>query len=120
MDRFLEKKGIRLGVVRVRRTLRSSIGPRLARDTTSPNAKPHLHRSRIATVSPRTPTMEGELVESPRKRLKTDNAASPAGAAESTPAKEPADTQAVREAEVGITQFVSPENAGFSGIFKKR
>ncbi|RMJ28953.1 pseudouridine synthase [Aspergillus sp. HF37] len=64
--------------------------------------------------------MEGELVESPRKRLKTDNAASPAGAAESTPTKEPADAQAVREAEVGITQFVSPENAGFSGIFKKR
>lgn len=72
----------------------------------------------LSLVAP--PTMEGELVESPRKRLKTDNAASPAGAAESSPAKEPADIQAVREAEVGITQFVSPENAGFSGILKKR
>lgn len=72
----------------------------------------------LSLVAP--PTMEGELVESPRKRLKTDNAANPAGAAESTSAKEPADVQAVREAEVGITQFVSPENAGFSGILKKR
>ncbi|KAF7589308.1 hypothetical protein BBP40_004495 [Aspergillus hancockii] len=70
--------------------------------------------------------MEGaDIVESPRKRLKVDNApttedaslpqpdAAIAGISES-------DAQALKEAEVGITEFVSAENAGFAGILKKR
>ena len=65
--------------------------------------------------------MEDDPVESPRKRLKTENAPGPTlGPSEPTPTREPTDAQSARELEVGITQFVSPENKGFSGILKKR
>ncbi|PLB44590.1 pseudouridine synthase TruD/Pus7 [Aspergillus steynii IBT 23096] len=72
--------------------------------------------------------MEGaEPVESPRKRLKTDNASSseeavlPGAAAESAPAKiSESDAQAMKELEVGITHFVRADNEGFSGVLKKR
>jgi tRNA pseudouridine13 synthase len=30
------------------------------------------------------------------------------------------DAQALKEAEVGITEFVSADNVGFSGVLKKR
>ncbi|PYH97329.1 tRNA pseudouridine synthase D [Aspergillus ellipticus CBS 707.79] len=69
--------------------------------------------------------MEGaDIVESPRKRLKTDNApvtddgALPASNAETEPAKISSDE--ARELEVGITEYVSEANEGFSGILKKR
>jgi tRNA pseudouridine13 synthase len=68
-----------------------------------------------------------DLVESPRKRQKTSDAGPEEivvagdGAADipTTPAAAP-DAQAVKEVEVGITEFVSPDNEGFSGILKKR
>ncbi|KAF5866076.1 hypothetical protein ETB97_001154 [Aspergillus alliaceus] len=70
--------------------------------------------------------MEGaDLVESPRKRIKTDN--TPVTDEATLPpfdgavaAISESDAQALKEAEVGITEFVSPENAGFAGILKKR
>lgn len=43
--------------------------------------------------------------------------------AENLPTRNPAsteDTQRMKEAEVGITHFVSPDISGFSGILKKR
>ncbi|OJJ45778.1 hypothetical protein ASPZODRAFT_143660 [Penicilliopsis zonata CBS 506.65] len=59
--------------------------------------------------------------ESPRKRLKTDNVVDNDVVLETPPeAKVEEDSQARREAEVGITQFVSAEAVGFSGILKKR
>ncbi|KAA8651408.1 hypothetical protein EYZ11_009216 [Aspergillus tanneri] len=75
--------------------------------------------------------MEGvEVNESPRKRLKTssdspaDEAVLPAvdgAAAEADSAKiSESDAQASKEVEVGITQFVSAESEGFSGLLKKR
>lgn len=74
--------------------------------------------------------MEGvEPVESPRKRVKVDNESSTeeavlpgtGAAADSEPAKtSESDAQAMKELEVGITQFVSADNEGFSGILKKR
>lgn len=74
-----------------------------------------------------------ELPESPRKRQKTDNVdlqenallSMTDGAAE-RPAERSAGTvpseeaQALKELEVGITEFVSAKNEGFSGILKKR
>lgn len=72
--------------------------------------------------------MEGaDIVESPRKRLKTDNnsvtddAALPSSneaIAQSDAAKLSAEE--ARELEVGITEFVSGDNEGFYGILKKR
>ncbi|KAE8142517.1 pseudouridine synthase [Aspergillus pseudotamarii] len=70
--------------------------------------------------------MEGaDIVESPRKRLKVDNTSTTDEATLPPSAGAPAeiserDAQALKEAEVGITEFVSAENAGFSGILKKR
>ncbi|GAB1217941.1 hypothetical protein ATERTT37_007184 [Aspergillus terreus] len=74
--------------------------------------------------------MDGiDVVESPRKRLKTDNDSTDATIA---PPTQPAvqetasakisdgDAQALKEAEVGITEFVSADNEGFTGILKKR
>ncbi|KAE8355949.1 pseudouridine synthase [Aspergillus coremiiformis] len=62
--------------------------------------------------------MEGtDIVESPRKRLKVDN--TPATDDKVVTINE-GDAQALKEAEVGITEFVSAENAGFAGILKKR
>ncbi|KAI9932270.1 hypothetical protein ASPWEDRAFT_182910 [Aspergillus wentii DTO 134E9] len=69
--------------------------------------------------------MEGEIVESPRKRIKTDTAPStedavlPSGVAVAAPAPS-ADSQALKEIEVGITEFVSAENEGYAAILKKR
>ncbi|KAF9887395.1 hypothetical protein FE257_010250 [Aspergillus nanangensis] len=71
-----------------------------------------------------------DMAESPRKRIKTDNA--PTTDAEVAPPSEiPAqgteqaklsetDAQALKEVEVGITEFVSADNEGFTGILKKR
>ena len=67
-----------------------------------------------------------DIVESPRKRLKTDSAPSTEDAAlpsaEATPAKPSRvdDAQQVKEIEVGITEYVSSDNEGFAGILKKR
>lgn len=63
--------------------------------------------------------MGGDIAESPRKRLKTDNVSTEDAVPPSAPTNE-SDAQSLREAEVGITQFVSADNEGFSGIFKKR
>lgn len=71
-----------------------------------------------------------DVIESPRKRLKTDDApqgdvvvpetlASQTQSGE-TPAVLNEDAQALKEAEVGITEFVSSSTQGFSGILKKR
>lgn len=66
-----------------------------------------------------------EIVESPRKRQKTDDAGSIAisfggdGAADLPPAAI-ADAQTQKEIEVGITEFVSNDTEGFAGILKKR
>lgn len=61
-------------------------------------------------------------MESPRKRQKTD--AGPAGIVTSDGAADTptaiSDTQALKEAEVGITEFVSNDTEGFFGILKKR
>ncbi|RJE21787.1 pseudouridine synthase [Aspergillus sclerotialis] len=70
----------------------------------------------------------GDIVESPRKRIKTDNAlsttetvvSSDRAHTEPAPSNETEDAQLSKELEVGITQFVSSQNVGFSGIFKKR
>lgn len=66
-----------------------------------------------------------EIVESPRKRLKVDNAQAedndtivaevPAVESSSSPV-----TQATREVDVGITEFVSADIPGFEGVLKKR
>ncbi|KAL1860963.1 multisubstrate pseudouridine synthase 7 [Paecilomyces lecythidis] len=70
-----------------------------------------------------------DISESPRKRLKTDDppqgdvvpetSTSQAQSGE-TPAVLNEDAQALKEAEVGITEFVSSSTQGFSGILKKR
>lgn len=62
-----------------------------------------------------------EVIESPRKRLKTDNAS----LQETIVASEPAaasvpPTQGIKEAEVGILEFVSTDVPGFEGILKRR
>lgn len=71
--------------------------------------------------------MEGaDIVESPRKRIKTDNATGadesviPPSSAQPAAAEAEEDAQASKEMEVGITAFVSSENQGFAGILKKR
>lgn len=80
--------------------------------------------------------MDGEITtpESPRKRVKVADesvAASvpPVSSIEppsplpiSGPPKAPVseNVEALKEAEVGITEFASPEISGFSGVFKKR
>lgn len=66
-----------------------------------------------------------DIVESPRKRLKVDNAQTadndtivaevPAVESSSSPV-----TQATREVDVGITEFVSADIPGFEGVLKKR
>ncbi|KAJ5826637.1 hypothetical protein N7447_003400 [Penicillium robsamsonii] len=65
-----------------------------------------------------------DIVESPRKRQKTEDVASTEvaitldGATETSTAV--SDAQTLKEAEVGITEFVSNDTEGFSGILKKR
>jgi tRNA pseudouridine13 synthase len=66
-----------------------------------------------------------DIVESPRKRQKTEDAGSTEVAvavngATETPSTAVADAQALKEVEVGITEFVSNDTEGFSGILKKR
>lgn len=67
-----------------------------------------------------------DVVESPRKRLKTEDTPVSAGDAVLHPSTVPGlefsdgDAQTLKEAEVGITEFVSADNLGFSGILKKR
>jgi hypothetical protein len=82
----------------------------------------------------RISTMEGaDIVESPRKRLKTEDTADTADLDDAVlpPSTVPAleaesaklsdgDAQALKEVEVGITEFVSADNVGFSGVLKKR
>jgi tRNA pseudouridine13 synthase len=60
--------------------------------------------------------------ESRRKRLKLSDDASRDEPSLSIPpsAPTPEDAQTVKEAEVGITKFVSPDTPGFLGIVKKR
>lgn len=80
--------------------------------------------------------MEGEeIIEQPRKRLKTEDTpqgddvvfptsegaqkqAEASATAQLQPSAE--DSQTLKEAEVGITEFVSADLPGFSGILKKR
>ena len=66
-----------------------------------------------------------DIVESPRKRQKTEDAgsiATPFGGdgASDIPTVAVADAQTLKENEVGITEFVSNDTEGFSGILKKR
>ncbi|PGH06101.1 hypothetical protein AJ79_06635 [Helicocarpus griseus UAMH5409] len=64
--------------------------------------------------------------QSPRKRVKISNdrdsttAIPPVSAIETPPVDASQDVQALKEAEVGITHFVSSDLPGFSGILKKR
>lgn len=60
--------------------------------------------------------MENDIVESPRKRLKTD--AEPTG--DVVVVGETVKSDAQKELEVGITEYVSRDNEGFAGILKKR
>lgn len=77
----------------------------------------------------------GDLLESPRKRQKLsansvpqldgamDEALPPdADSAITKPANDPsvAEMEAQKERDVGITEYVSPDAMGFSGILKKR
>jgi tRNA pseudouridine13 synthase len=64
-----------------------------------------------------------ELVESPRKRQKTEAVAATDGAADALPetsAPPVENAQTLKELGVGITEFVTASNEGFSGILKKR
>jgi tRNA pseudouridine13 synthase len=68
-----------------------------------------------------------EAIESPRKRLKTDDASAPdtiAAPAASQGAERPDlpvnPLTGLKEAEVGILEFVSTDVSGFEGILKKR
>lgn len=67
-----------------------------------------------------------DIAENPRKRLKVDNPAPTDDVLVSTPAPALAgrssavDAQSLKEAEVGITEFASRHNEGFSGVLKKR
>jgi tRNA pseudouridine13 synthase len=67
-----------------------------------------------------------DIAESPRKRQKTDDAGSIAiaaggdGAADAPTSTAVFDAQALKEVEVGITEFVSNDTEGFFGVLKKR
>lgn len=62
-----------------------------------------------------------EIVESPRKRQKTDAVAAIDGA-EVSPQSNAAgqDAQAMKELDVGILELVTPDSEGFFGTLKKR
>lgn len=69
--------------------------------------------------------MDEEVVESPRKRLKTDVSATIDDVVSITPDTLVANEadgqfQRLREAQVGITEFVSTDVPGFEGVLKKR
>ena len=63
-----------------------------------------------------------EIVESPRKRQKTEDVSATDGAVDISIPSEVVveDAQASKELEVGITELVTADIAGFSGILKKR
>ncbi|CAI7599787.1 unnamed protein product [Penicillium glandicola] len=66
-----------------------------------------------------------DIVESPRKRQKTEDVGSEevvisVNGATETPSTPVSDAQTLKEVEVGITEFVSNDTEGFSGILKKR
>ena len=71
-----------------------------------------------------------DLPLSPRKRLKMDEGSMERPTMEikamdtsveiSIPTQQPQDSQPSKEAEVGITEFVSPNLPGFNGTLKKR
>ena len=68
-------------------------------------------------------TMERpELVESPRKRQKTEDVVATDSFVELLPQSGVAaeEVQIAKELEVGITELVTTDNEGFSGILKKR
>lgn len=63
-----------------------------------------------------------ELVESPRKRQKTEDVSA---ADHTTDAPPPSgipaqDAQTMKEMDVGITELVTADSEGFSGVLKKR
>lgn len=65
--------------------------------------------------------LSDDRLESPRKRLKTENVSvDSSSTSTSSSNSSSSELQALKEVEVGITEFVSPENDGFSGVFKKR
>lgn len=61
-------------------------------------------------------------MESPRKRQKTEDVPATADAANAPAPGDVAaqDVQAMKEMDVGITELVTADNEGFSGILKKR
>lgn len=61
-------------------------------------------------------------MESPRKRQKTENAPATGDAVDALPSSDIStqDAQAMKEMDVGITELVTADNEGFSGILKKR
>ena len=64
-----------------------------------------------------------ELVESPRKRQKTEDVPSTDFAVDVLPGNGSAaatDAQTMKENDVGITELVTADSEGFSGILKKR
>lgn len=63
-----------------------------------------------------------EIVESPRKRQKTEDAPATGSAVEIPPQAGSAaqDAQTMKEMDVGITELVTADNEGFAGILKKR
>ena len=65
---------------------------------------------------------KADLVESPRKRQKTDDVPATDAVADLLPSNGVAMevSQAAKELEVGITELVTTDNEGFSGILKKR
>lgn len=64
-----------------------------------------------------------ELVESPRKRQKTEDVPSADSAVDVLPVNGGAatpDAQTTKEYDVGITELVTGNSEGFAGILKKR
>lgn len=63
-----------------------------------------------------------ELVESPRKRQRTDDTPATGGVADAPSQSNVVaqDAQAVKELDVGITELVTADSQGFFGILKKR
>ena len=75
-------------------------------------------------------TLKMEPVESPRKRVKLDNAQLDGAGDADLPSGLPSapapaastieDAQSLKESEVGITVYINADNPGFSGLLKKR
>ena len=66
------------------------------------------------------------LPSSPRKKLKMDTDSTPNAVLgditlqQNSSSQEPPDLQLSKEAQVGITEFVSSDLPGFNGLLKKR